>query len=153
MEQAKITCLTCRQINRLAVEKLPGKPRCGTCGDPLITGGVAELDPVSHDKAIRNDEVPILVDYWAPWCGPCRTMAPEFLRAAKSLAPWVRLAKLNTQDHPAIATRSRIQGIPLLILYHRGKEMGRLAGARPARDIVAFVQTTLEPPAPAPKKG
>lgn len=149
MEQAKLTCLTCRQINRLALDRLPTQPRCGTCGDLLITGGAPDLDPVAHDKAIRNDEVPILVDYWAPWCGPCRTMAPEFLRAAKTLAPWVRLAKLNTQDHPAIATRSRIQGIPALVLYHRGKEMGRLGGARPAKDIVAFVQEMLNPP---PKK-
>lgn len=145
MEQVKITCLTCRQINRLAADKLPARPRCGTCGDPLVTGGVFDLDPVAHDKAIRNDDVPVIVDYWAPWCGPCRAMAPEFARAAKARAPWVRFARLNTQDHPAIATRLRIQGIPLLILYQSGREFGRLAGARPAKEIEQFLLEHLSP--------
>jgi thioredoxin 2 len=88
---------------------------------------------------IRTDDLPVLVDYWAPWCGPCRMMAPEFAKAAKTLGAGARLAKLNTQDHPEIAARARIQGIPALILYHRGREVARLAGARPAADIVGFV--------------
>ena len=90
---------------------------------------------------MRGDELPLLVDYWAPWCGPCKMMAPEFAKAARSLAPGVRLAKLNTQDHPEIASRARIQGIPALILYRGGREVARLAGARPERDILAFVQS------------
>jgi len=143
MDHAKITCLTCGQTNRLPVDRLSQSPRCGSCGDPLITGSVTELDPKAHDKATRTDEVPLLVDYWAPWCGPCRQMAPEFSKAAKALAPSVRLAKLNTQDHPDISARALIQGIPALVLYHRGREMARLAGARPASDIVAFVQSKV----------
>jgi len=143
MDSAKITCLTCGQTNRLPTDRLAQSPRCGSCGDPLLSGGVTELDARGHDKATRTDEVPILVDYWAPWCGPCRQMAPEFARSAKALAPRVRLAKLNTQDHPDIAARQRIQGIPALVLYHRGREVARLAGARPASDIIAFVQGKL----------
>ena len=140
----KLCCATCGQMNRFAAERLAAAPKCGSCGELLANGRVMELDTVSHDKAVRGDDLPLLVDYWAPWCGPCRMMAPEFSKAAKSLAPAVRLAKLNTEDHPEIAARARIQGIPALILYRRGRELARLAGARPARDIEAFVRESLQ---------
>ena len=140
----KLCCATCGQMNRIPAERLTAAPKCGSCGDPLADGRVMELDTGSHDKAVRGDDLPLLVDYWAPWCGPCRMMAPEFAKAAKALAPGVRLAKLNTEDHPEIAARARIQGIPALILYRRGRELARLAGARPARDIEAFVRESLK---------
>ncbi|MBC2834146.1 thioredoxin TrxC [Paragemmobacter straminiformis] len=139
-ETVKLVCATCGQTNRVPRERLAGGPKCGSCGEALADGRVHELDGLSHDKAVRDDELPLLVDYWAPWCGPCRMMAPEFAKAAKSLAPQVRLAKLNTEDHPAISQRAQIRGIPALVLYRRGREVARLAGARPAADIVAFVQ-------------
>lgn len=142
-ESVKLTCTTCGQANRVPVARLAEAPKCGSCGDPLVTGKVAELDSRTHDKAVRGDELPILVDYWAPWCGPCRMMAPEFAKAAQALAPHVRLAKLNTEDHPEISQRAGIRGIPALILYHRGREIARLAGARPAAEIVAFVQSKI----------
>ncbi|THD81468.1 thiol reductase thioredoxin [Aliigemmobacter aestuarii] len=142
-EAVKLTCAACGQMNRVPVAKLAEGPKCGVCGAALADGRVHELDAAAHDKALRGDDLPILVDYWAPWCGPCRMMAPEFAKAAKALAPRVRLAKLNTQDFPDIAGRARIQGIPALVLYHRGREIARLAGARPAADIVAFVQQKL----------
>ena len=136
----KLCCATCGQMNRVPVDRLAEGPKCGSCGEPLADGRVIELDAKAHDKATRGDELPLLVDYWAPWCGPCRAMAPEFVNAAKALTGRARLAKLNTEDNPDIAQRARIQGIPALVLYVRGKEVGRLAGARPASDIVAFVQ-------------
>lgn len=139
----KLCCATCGQMNRVPVERLSLAPKCGSCGEPLDDGRVMELDPLSHDKATRGDGLPLLVDYWAPWCGPCRMMAPEFAKAAKALAPGVRLAKLNTEDHPEIAARARIQGIPALVLYSGGREVARLAGARPAKDIQSFVQGHL----------
>ena len=139
----KLCCATCGQMNRVPAERLALGPKCGSCGDPLDDGRVMELDAQSHDKAVRCDGLPLLVDYWAPWCGPCRAMAPEFAKAAKALAPATRLAKLNTEDHPDIAGRARIQGIPALVLYRGGREVARLAGARPARDIEAFVRSHL----------
>ena len=142
-EAVKLTCPTCGQGNRVPVSRLADGPKCGTCGAALASGKVAELDAATHDKVTRGDGLPVLVDYWAPWCGPCRMMAPEFAKAAQALAPEVRLMKLNTEDHPAVSTRAGIRGIPALILYRGGREVARLAGARPAAEIVAFVRQNL----------
>ena len=142
-DSVKLACTTCGQMNRVPVARLAEHPKCGSCGDVLVSGTVQDLDAASHDKATRGDDLPLLVDYWAPWCGPCRMMAPEFAKAAKTLAPRARLAKLNTEDHPAVSQRAGIRGIPALILYSRGREVARRAGARPAAEIVAFVQSHL----------
>ena len=142
-DAVKLACTTCGQMNRVPVAKLMDGAKCGSCGEALVTGKVAELDVAAHDKATRGDELPLLVDYWAPWCGPCRQMAPEFAKAAKALEGRARFAKINTQDHPKVSERLRIQGIPLLILYHKGRELARLPGSRPAADIQAFVEGKL----------
>ncbi len=139
-DAVKLTCTACGQANRVPRDRLASGPKCGVCGAPLDDGRVHELDAQSHDKATRGDDLPILVDYWAPWCGPCRMMAPEFAKAAKTLAPSVRLAKLNTEDHPEVSARVGIRGIPALVLYAKGREVARLAGARPSADITAFVR-------------
>ena len=139
-EAVKLTCATCGQTNRVPLARLSESPKCGVCGAVLVDGKVAELDAATHDKVTRGDGLPVLVDYWAPWCGPCRMMAPDFAKAAATLAPSARLMKLNTEDHPQISARLGIRGIPLLILYRNGREVARLAGARPAADIVAFVR-------------
>ena len=141
-EAVRLTCATCGQGNRVPLARLGQGPKCGACGEPLADGRVAELDAAMHDKVLR-DGLPVLVDYWAPWCGPCRAMAPEFAKAAKTLAPGVRLMKLNTEDHPQISTRAGIRGIPALILYRNGRELARLAGARPATEIEGFVRQHL----------
>lgn len=146
-DAARLTCLTCGQANRVPMARLSQGPKCGVCGAALVTGKVAELDAASHAKATRGDDLPLLVDYWAPWCGPCRMMAPEFAKAAQMLAPGVRLAKLDTEAHPDVARAAAIRGIPALILYHRGREVARLAGARPAAEIVAFVRGHVAAPA------
>lgn len=142
-DAAKLTCTTCGQANRVPVAKLAAGPKCGSCGDALMTGKIAELDLKTHDKATRTDEVPLIVDYWAPWCGPCRMMAPEFAKAAKTLSAQARFAKINTEDYPAVSQQLGIRGIPLLILWHKGREVARLSGARPAGDIEAFVRQSI----------
>lgn len=136
MTALRLTCTHCGQANRLPSERLDQGPRCGVCGEALATGKVAVLDLATHDKILRDD-LPVVIDYWAPWCGPCRMMAPEFAKAAAQVRG-TRFAKIDTQDHPAVSQRLGIRGIPLLILWHRGRGVARLAGARPAADIAAF---------------
>ncbi|MDH5453419.1 MAG: thioredoxin TrxC [Paracoccaceae bacterium] len=140
-EKLKLTCTACGQMNRVPAARLQDAPKCAVCGAALAAGKVSELDLALHDKATRGDDLPILVDYWAPWCGPCRMMAPEFSKAAQAMTGRVRFAKINTEDFPVISQRLGIRGIPLLILWHKGREIARLPGARPAAEIESFARS------------
>ncbi|MFC6637300.1 thiol reductase thioredoxin [Sulfitobacter sp. JBTF-M27] len=142
-DAVKLTCLSCGQVNRVPIAKLDSGPKCAKCKTSLMRGDVTELNLQSHDKATRNDDLLLIVDYWAPWCGPCKMMAPEFAKAAQALHGKARFAKIDTEQFPVISQRLQIRGIPLLILYAGGREIGRLSGARPASDIEGFVRQHL----------
>jgi thioredoxin 2 len=136
-----ILCPACRAVNRVDEARL-GQAVCGKCAQPL-TGGVLHLNAALMDALLAKDALPLLVDFWAPWCGPCRMMAPAFEEAAGALAPAVRSGKLNTEEEQALAARYGVQSIPTLVLLQGGHEIARLPGARPARDIVAWVRSKL----------
>jgi len=138
----RVTCLVCGQANRVPPDRLAAGPKCGTCGEKLADGRVREIDAGTLAKAERDD-VPLVVDFWAAWCGPCRMMAPEFAKAATALAPGVRLAKLDTEAEHGVSARLGIRGIPLLIAFRGGREIARQAGAQPAAGIMAWVRKAI----------
>jgi thioredoxin 2 len=140
---ARVTCLSCGQANGVPLARMGAGPKCATCGARLASGDVAAVDVQIHDKATRINDLPLIVDYWAPWCGPCKMMAPELAKAATALQTKARFAKIDTERFPAVSQRLQIRGIPLLILYAKGREIARLSCARPAAEIEAFVRQHL----------
>ena len=143
-EALHIVCPHCHTTNRVLVADLHNAPDCGQCHQALFDGHPLALDAASFDKHIGRSHLPVLVDFWAPWCGPCRMMAPAYEQAAALLEPQVRVAKLNTEEAQAIAARFNIRSIPTLALFVGGKEVARQAGAfRTAQDIADWTRSHL----------
>jgi thioredoxin 2 len=136
-----VACPKCLAQNRVEAARAGDGPKCGRCETPLLDGSVIELDEASFDAFAARTSLPVLVDFWAPWCAPCRQMAPEFSRAAKSLAGRACLAKVNTDNAQSLAGRFAIRSIPTLLLLRNGTEAGRLTGARPSAELERWVAT------------
>lgn len=138
-----VVCPHCLAQNRVPSARLGDDPKCGKCHRPLFTGHPLELNAADFEKHVRQSDIPLLVDFWAPWCGPCRMMAPQFEQAAKLLEPKVRLAKINTENEQALAAQFQIRSIPALKLFVNGREAASQAGAMDASGITRWVNGFL----------
>jgi thioredoxin 2 len=135
-----VACPHCGATNRVPATRLGEDPVCGRCGQALLDGQPVELSDANFDRVVAASDLPVVVDFWAPWCGPCRQMAPQFEQAARTLKGKALLVKVNSDDNPRTASRFGIRSIPTLVRLQRGSEVARAAGARPAGQIVQFAQ-------------
>ena len=137
----RAVCPHCHAVNRVLAERFDDTPVCGACKLPLLEPKPYALTEANIDKHLEYSDVPLVVDFWAPWCGPCKAMGPVFERAAVELGPRARLAKINTDEQPGLATRFDIRGIPTLAIFRNGKEVARTSGALDLRRFVAWVRS------------
>lgn len=135
-----LACPHCHALNRVPASRLTDGPNCGQCHQPLLTGQPLELTVDHAERHISRNDIPVVVDFWAPWCGPCRMMAPAFEQAAAQLEPHMRVVKVNTEEAQALAGRMQIRSIPTLALFAGGREVARQPGALGAADIVRWAR-------------
>lgn len=137
---AHVVCTKCNATNRIADGQTADQGKCGKCGGALFDGRPADLSAPMLEKQIAKSDIPVLVDVWAPWCGPCRVMGPQFEAAAREAEPAMRFVKLNSDENEGLAGRLGIRGIPTMILFRGGKEAGRVSGAMSSSDILKWAR-------------
>jgi thioredoxin 2 len=145
-ESLHLVCPNCDAINRIPESRLREAPGCGKCHAPLFDGKPREVDAAGFRRHIERDEIPVLVDFWAPWCAPCKMMAPAYQQAAAQLEPGVRLLKVDTEAQPQLGSSFNIRSIPTLALFHRGSEVARQSGAMGMADILRWVNSQTVTP-------
>lgn len=135
-----IVCPHCDAVNRVPAERLDQHPDCGRCHQGLYTAQPVEVNAAQFERYLARNDTPLLVDFWAPWCGPCRMMAPAYEQAATQLEPQFRLLKVNTEAEQTLGARYGIRSIPTLALFHQGREAARQLGAMGLADIVRWAK-------------
>lgn len=143
MDERIVVCSACSGINRLPPGRRPTAAKCGKCGRKLFTAHPADVDGATFHRHRTRSTLPVLVDVWAPWCSPCRMMAPAYEAAARELEPDVALIKLNSEKEPTTAAELGIRSIPTMILFRNGREVARQSGAMSSGQIVGWVRDQL----------
>ena len=140
-DNVHVVCPSCSAVNRVPTDRVAGGPACGKCRGRLFQGRPVELDDTTFDTHVSRSDLPVIVDFWAPWCGPCRMMAPAFQQAAARLEPLVRLAKVDTEAEPGLAGRFGIRSIPTLVALRGGVEIARQSGAMDLAGILGWARS------------
>ena len=142
-ESLHLVCPHCSTVNRIFAQKLKDSPNCGQCKQPLFNGEPAELTAANFDRHISRNDLPVVVDFWAPWCGPCRALAPRLEQLARQFEGQVQVRKLNVDDAPELATAHGVRGIPTLILFKGGQAHSRLVGLHDETQLSSWVRAAL----------
>lgn len=142
-EQVLVVCGNCFSINRLPKNKLTADGNCGACHESLFNGHPAQLGSANFNRFIQKNQIPVVVDYWAPWCGPCKMMAPVFESVSAEMEPFIRFAKVNTEAEPQLASAAGIRSIPTLAIYQGGNEVARIAGAMDETNLKNWINNNL----------
>jgi thioredoxin 2 len=140
----QVACAACLTANRVPAARTSEDPKCGKCGAPLLPGAPVDLSEAQFDPFIRRTGIPVIVDFWAPWCGPCRAMAPQYERAAQQLKGRARLVKVDTEQAPSLSSRLGIRAIPTVALFRNGNEVRRVSGVVDAATLTGWVESAAK---------